>query len=284
MENVIEKDTVYLETEVNLMSKEELTEVLKVREIEFHHMNGEEKLRTMVLESNFTLEVKTLVKKEADVIEVENTDIIVKLELVQSTKTGTIRVRDYTDAEGHHRVLLDKNGTPRVVTIRKQEKLNLSIENDRLLFEHLKDHPVYVLGSDACIRLVNTEEVAEGDNAKVELAIEAKMIIKGLDGTFLRDFSRVLNIQFNSTTTDTVLKSILYAKAETNPEEIHESWDNPDRETYVLIYKAIDKEIIKKEKGVYKYDGMILGNNFEDCVLWIKQNENVLPGMRKLIA
>jgi hypothetical protein len=279
MEKVIDKDAVYSMEELQSWEKEDLQELLTAREFNFHHMTGEAKLREMVIASNAvpSAPVDNTPKEAA------KTDVVVRLELTEPKKTGTIRVRNYTDREGNLRELKDKNGNQRVVIIREQKKLYLSDDNDRLLYEHLKDHPVYVLGSDACIRLVNTEEQAVDDIDRVELAIDAKNIIKALDSEGLRNFGRVLNIDFKDTTTDAVLKSIMYDEAEEDPEEVLKAWSNPDRETQVLIYNAIEKKVIIKEKGAYRYDGMILGNNFEDCVVWLKQNEQVLPGLRKKV-
>jgi hypothetical protein len=279
MENVIEKDEVYTLDDLRGWNKADLHELLKARGVDFHHMTGEAKLKEMVIASNAVPSAPAPKPKESN----KQSDVVVRLELVEPKKTGTIRVRDYTDRDGNLRELKDRNGNSRVVIVREQKKLFMSNENDKLLYEHLKDHPVYVLGSDACIRLVNTEEQATDDIDRVELAIDAKNIVKALDEEGLRNFGRVLNIGFNNTTTSAVLKSIMYDKCENDPIAVLDAWENPDREVQVLVYNAMDKNVIVKEKGVYRYDGMILGNGFEDCVVWLKQNEQVLPGLRKKV-
>jgi hypothetical protein len=298
MENVIEKekDTVFELSQLQEMSKKELQSILKAREVDFHQAAGEEKLMIAVLSSNpakpVVLEQKTAEELEpVTKAEIEDpSNVIVKLELINPKKTGSLRVRGYTDiVTGQYKELIDRFGKKRVVIIKKNEKLNLSREDDRLFYEHLKGHPIYVLGSDPSVRLVNTEEDAKSDIERIETALKVKEIIKALNGSEVIDFAMLLEIPFNNTTTPNVLKAYLYKKAEEEPNKVIKAYNNPDKELRILVHRGLNKiigqnKVIRRVKGAYYYEDHLLGNTFDDCVIWLQQNEQVIPGLRKLIA
>jgi hypothetical protein len=298
----------------------ELTAILEARDIKPHHNAKEDKLMSYIITTNpvsktqpgsvpavttasatseatkkeehpednrtdndFVDQFKNLsqpVKKENVLPEKPNKGIVV-IEIIDPKRTGSITVRDYTDLDGEPRKLVDARGAARVVTIKnKNVKLDLSKENDRLLYEHIKDHPVYILGGYPCLRLVNTELQAQKHIDRTEMGIDAKSLIKGLGEENLRDLSRLLDISFNATTTINVLKQLLYQKAELEPESVINAWNHPDREMRILVYRGIDKSVIAKRNGVYYMGEVSFGTSFEECIQFLKQHEDLLPNLR----
>lgn len=297
----------------------ELTAILQARDITPHHNAKEEKLMSYIITTNpisksqaapsvTTKEATSeATKKNDDLPEDNRTDDdvvnqfknltstakketllpekpnkgIVVIEIIDPKRTGSITVRDYTDLDGEPRRLVDARGAARVVTIKnKNIKLDLSKENDRLLYEHIKDHPVYILGGYPCLRLVNTELQAQKHIDRTEMGIDAKSLIKGMGEENLRDLSRLLDISFNATTTINVLKQLLYQKAELEPESVINAWNHPDREIRILVYRGIDKSVIAKRNGVYYMGEVSFGTSFDECIMFLKQHEDLLPNLR----
>lgn len=297
----------------------ELVDILAARDMKPHHNAKEDKLREYILSSNpgsaeskpasvttanataeatkktevlpednrsdndFVNSFKTsIATKKESILPVNPRKGIVVIEIIDPKRTGSITIRDYTDAEGNQRKFVDAKGSPRIVTItNKNIKLDLSKENDHLFYEHIKDHPVYLHGGYPCLRLVNTELQAQKHIDRTELGIDAKSLIKGLGEDGIRDLARALEISFNATTTINVLKQLLYQKAESEPENVLTTWNHPDRELRMMVHRGLDKGVIAKLNGVYKMGDISFGTTFDECILWLKQNEDLIPNVRQ---
>jgi len=296
-------ETVFTTEELLVMDEFQLKDILDKREVKYHQRNGLPALMNLVLESNPEAGDPSKDAKDGGedfksppsspspsndapvkATQQEEQRVIVKLELVYPKKTGTLKVRNYTDSTGKKRILVDVHGQPRIHVISKNETLDLSNESDRLLYEHLLNHPVYFESDEPLIRLVNTEQRAIKDIDRVELAIDANNIIKALNLEGLRDMSMMLKIAFTKTTTEAVLKSKLYEIATDTPEAVMAVERNPDKDLHTLIHRGINREVIVKQRGAYYFNELLLGNTFEDCVLFFKQNEQVMPQLRRETA
>lgn len=317
------KEPVYTKAELASMTSLPLKEILDRRKYSYHPATGEIKLREYVLKSNPsvtdtgsagqggapslegdqnnnsgpTVDTRSekerieafknsMAKTEKLADKIYPTTGIVSIELVDKKRSGTIIVRDYTDETGSLRELKDQYGKKVIRTLGhngKGVKLDLDNKNDKLFYEHVKDHPIYVLGSDPCLRIVNTEADAKRNVDRAELAIDAKLIIKQQDDDMIRDLARLLNVSFTDRTTAAVIKHQLYELAENDPDKLLEVWNHPDREIRILVHRGMSKGIITKVNGVFRVGDTTLGTNFDESVYWFKSNEDLIPSFRAKI-
>lgn len=300
---------------------EQLQHILSDRGIGYHHFNNEETLINKILGSNPGADGSEE-SEEEETVETEATETeteteaeetqeeeeveepvkatisegikneanervgIVSVELINPKRTGSVRVRDYKDSGGNKRKLVDKNGDPWVYMITKNIKLNKAIDDDYRLYLHLKDHPVYVKGNMPSLKLIDEGSESVDFVNTEELAIDAKMIIKRLGESELRDFARVLNVTVAHMKTPIVVKTKCYELANKDPQFVIDMWNDPRRDLRALLYKAMDKGLIEKIDNVLKIKGqnLAVGTSFDQMVLWFEENDNHILGIRHKLA
>jgi hypothetical protein len=210
-----------------------------------------------------------------------------EVRLKDPNRTGTITVREYMDLSGALIELKNSKGVPRVVKINRNKKYNLNNIDEKLEFDHIINHPVYVNCPDPILECVNLEEKAEEVVTNKMLFADAIVIVRGLKGNDLRDFARILlfgrRVTFDDRTSDNVLLEHIFEIAETNPERIIEEWNSPEKEIKILIRRGLDKGIFKYVNNVYKLKDNIVGTTFEQAIDYLKQNDDLIPSIRKEI-
>ena len=285
---VQEKDAVYQKNQLNNLDSEQLKGILDKRKVEYHHMNKDETLIAKIIETNPIDESFGALPemKEINTSKIDATiDIrvgMVQLELIEPKRTGSLRVRDYTNAQGDKKQLRDKNGDVWVYMITKNVKLNMADAEDFALYEHLKTHP-YVMGGGGLvpsIKLVNEGQDSIDNVNLVENAIKAQNIIMGLDEQELRDFARVINVTVAHKRSAVVVKSKCYELCKTKPDFVIQMFKDPLRGLRAELYKAQDQGLITRIDGVLKFDNISVGTTFEEMVLWFDKNPDILPGLR----
>jgi hypothetical protein len=97
----------------------------------------------------------------------------------------------------------------------------------------------------------------------------------------LQDFARVLLITVKPGSSDKVIKRAIYEKAETEPGEILNEWNDENRELKVILRKGLEKQLFTYRQGRYTFDGQLMGTTFDIAVDWLKANEDLIPSMRK---
>lgn len=295
------KETVYSLEELNAISEkeqglEELQAILGERGIGFHHMNKENALIAKIMESNPhgggedvpqvpVVEKAPEPKVEANIDQTVSPDIgIVKLELLNAKRTGSLRIRDYTH-NGEKKILRQKDGSPWVYMITKNEKLDLSRENDRNLYNHLLTHPVVIGGSGIvpCVTLKNENKDSLDIVENEELAMEAKNIIRSLGEKDLRSFARVIGVVAANKQTALVVKSKCYELCNEKPQHVLNMWADPRKDLRALVFEGMDKGVIAKVQNVFKYREMGIGTTADEVTLWFEKNSDFLPTLRKQI-
>jgi hypothetical protein len=283
------KDAVYTKDQLEGLESDQLKDILNKRNVEYHHMNKDETLIEKIIASNPNSDDADITSENSgnnlsSKVEnvTDNNSGIVKLELINSKRTGSLRVRDFTNPQGEKKQLRDKNNDPWVYMITKNVKLDLSDKEDKALYEHLLDHP-YVIGGGGLkpsIKLINEGQDSVDNVNLVENAIKAQNIIMGLSEKELRDFARVLGVELAHKKTPVVVKSLCYDLCKEKPDFVIDMWNNPLRELRGLLHKATDHGLITRVDGVMKYDNLSVGTTFEEAVLWFDKNPDILPGMR----
>ena len=236
-----------------------------------------------------------LSKKEiAELMNGTPTSGTVEVQLINPKRTGSITLRDYymEDEFGSrlYRPFVDSNGNEKVAKYTKKKVLNLTNENDRLEFAHLKEHPIYVKSANPVIKLVNFDEEADTFVKMKDAAAEADGIIRKFEGEKLHDLARVLQIKVRPGSSDIVLKRALYEYAETKLSsgssrtgalEIIEQINNPDYFRKCSIYRALEKKVIQVTNGRYLFGQVGMGTTFDTALQFLKDNPDLESELNK---
>lgn len=217
-------------------------------------------------------------------------DVFVVVRMSNPKKAGIYTLGPYRDAQGKKRVLVDANGNEVTIKLNGNGKTmwryNLSDKNDALIVEHLREHPTYVKRPNPLLIIEDENARAEERLAYEEASFEAKTIIKDLSGEKLGNFARIFGIPTDNSSEKTVRLSLIeYSDAD--PQKIIDEWKSADREYKELLKKGVDKSVFSRDdKGVWKYNDMLMGTSFEQALEWIKnsKNEELLPTIRNSIS
>ena len=205
----------------------------------------------------------------------------VEVRLRNPKRTGSITLRGYTAEDGSHRPYIDVHGNDRVLRITRTLYLNLENDGDRLTYEQVRLHPIFVKGARPVLLLVNHETEADDFVALKDMEAKAMEIIQKLKGAELVDFARILLIVLKPGSSEQVIKRALYEKATNNPHLVLNEWNDELREYKSLIRKGIEKGIFIVKHGRYTFDGQLMGVTFENAVDWLKDNDDLIPSLNK---
>ena len=122
--------------------------------------------------------------------------------------------------------------------------------------------------------IINEEEEAKEENKRNQLRRRA---LRELDKLSLGDMRKCLRILGNNS--DEVSNEIVEQKlsnlVEQNPMSFIDKWvDNKTKETEFLVQDAVAKNVIRKNKNVYKYGTDIIGHNLEAAVDYLDNPAN----------
>lgn len=228
--------------------------------------------------------VKVSAKRVKELADGAPMDGNVEIRLKDPKKTGTITVRGYRGKDGSNRPYVDQHGQHRIMKISRTLFLDMKKLDDRLTLQQVANHPIYIHGSAKSLVIVNHES----DAAKVvddkDAEAKAMEIIRKLEGEDLKDFARVLLITVKPGSSDKILKKVIYEKAEENPTDILDEWDNPLREHKALLKKGIEKAVFINRQGRYLFRDQLMGTSFDLATDWLKENEDLIPQLRKEIG
>lgn len=206
----------------------------------------------------------------------------VEIRMVNPKRTGTITVRDYSDKNtGALREFKDSHGNPRVKRYTKATTiLDLSNEDDRLEYLHTKDHPIFVLGAHPCLKVIDVVQQAEDDVESMDLGVDALIVARELRSEKMVNFARVLGIGTHNVL-ESIIKKRVYEYAQNKPKEFMAAWDNPNRMFSEILHKGKTVGVFNANNGVWKYRETLMGVNIDEAILWLKNNEDLLPNIRK---
>lgn len=208
-----------------------------------------------------------------------NDEGIVLIELIDPKRTASLKVRPYTDEDGNVRRLKEKGGRPWEPLITKNLRLDMANEDDRALYEHLKDHPVYVKSNWPALKIVNEYQDAIDDVERSERAITAKNIIMKLGERELRDFAKILGVNAQDNVSIIVVKHKVYDLCDESPEKVIQMWENPQKDLHILVTNAIDTGILKKEGVVFKYQQVAMGASVDEIILYLSNNSEIISSI-----
>ena len=209
---------------------------------------------------------------------------LVEVRLIDPKRSGTITVRGYNTKQGEYRPFVDRYGQERVLRVQRTLYLNMGELNDRLTYAQIKNHPIYIDGPRPVLKIVNFEDEASSFVKLKDLEAEANAIIHKLEGDELKDFARILLVVAKDGSSDKVIKRTLYEKSALNPGEIINEWNDSSRELKAILRKGLEKNVFESKFGRFTFKGELMGTTFESSVDWLKQNEDLVPNLRKEIG
>lgn len=122
--------------------------------------------------------------------------------------------------------------------------------------------------------LINRDEEAKRDNLYAKLEIDAVLAFNKLTPTEMRKCLRIFGHNADSMSSE-VVQAKLYQVIKANPQSFLDRWvNNSYREEQVLIETAISKNIIRRDKHMYKYGSDVIGNSLEETIGFLKDPRN----------
>lgn len=189
-------------------------------------------------------------------------------------KTRGIVIRSYGD-----RPFLLPNGQQRRYVLDKSIKLDLSNDENRLLYGQLMNHPIHV--KNGIYAVENNEVDAESKLKHKELEREATGIIFDMKDADVRDFARILLIKGVDKSSIQVLKKEMLDMAEEDPASFTDEWNHSDKPYKILLRRCMDAGLCIERNGRLELNGTGIGNTFEQGIEFLKANKPMLVDLRK---
>lgn len=157
--------------------------------------------------------------------------------------------------------------------------LDLEDAYDELRYIFLKSHKRVANGLNdrkATANFVIINEESEAREANVRNKIK-RQAIKELDKMTISDMRKCLRILGNKA--DEMSSEVVEQKindfVENDPSSFIEKWvNNTRKETEFLIQEAVSKNVIRRNKSVYKYGTDTIGHSLEETVDYLDKLEN----------
>lgn len=122
--------------------------------------------------------------------------------------------------------------------------------------------------------LINRDEEAKVENSFNRTKRDAIKEFDKLTPTEIRKALRLFGYNADTMSSE-VAENRLYTFIEANPNKFLDRWvNNKSREVEVLIETAISKNIVRKNKNVYKYGSEIIGTSLEDTINYLLNPNN----------
>ena len=129
--------------------------------------------------------------------------------------------------------------------------------------------------------LINKETEATEVNKKNKLKRDAVKEFDKMSPNEMRKCLRLFGYRTEDTSND-VVEQTLYNLVEKDPEKFFSKWvDNDTKVTEFLIADAVAKNVMRKNKNVYRYGTDIIGNSTEDAIAYLDNPAN--QDLRKAI-
>tara|TARA_R100000655_G_scaffold63880_1_gene102387 strand:+ start:1755 stop:2423 length:669 start_codon:yes stop_codon:yes gene_type:complete len=176
----------------------------------------------------------------------------------------------YMDKNGLLRKLVDINGLEvSYKTSNSTFTLDLSIENDRLSDEWLKDNPS-ILSDWVRTDMVQAEKQETEDTLSSAQAIieAAKMNVKAVI-----DFAKLSKMNLNSDTE--VLRAKIIKIAQKNPQDFIDIHFDPEKDYRVFIVDALKSKNLTYKNSTFMYGKEAIGTNEEQVIVWLKENKDI---------
>ena len=122
--------------------------------------------------------------------------------------------------------------------------------------------------------LINREEEAAEANTYNRIKRKALAYFDKMSADEIKKALRVYGYGTESVT-DEIAENRLNDLIEDNPQKFFDKWvDNKNRQTEWLLREAISKNVIRKNRNIYKYGSDTIGGSLEETVFFLDNPEN----------
>jgi hypothetical protein len=166
-----------------------------------------------------------------------------------------------------------------VRTSGKDIYLDIDKPEDELKYLFLKNHKRVANGfgdKKATANFVLINQEAEAKEANVFARVERRATIEfgKLTPKDMRQCLRIFGHNAENIDSE-IVESKLYDIIKGNPQKFLDMWvDNKTKETEILIKTAVAKNILRKNKTVYKYGTDVIGYTMEDAIIYLDNPVN----------
>jgi len=184
------------------------------------------------------------------------------------SKFNYCKFGNYKSTKGKNIVLIDPNGD--VVSGYEMHQpivsLDINDEDDRRIYEFLKDHPL-IKGKFT----INDMRATEEKNAELSLLkAEAITTASAIENRDLKDFAMLMGI--STDLDDKLIKAKIIQFSNDNPNKFLETAGDADKMHRVFLKKALAKKALTKVNGVWKHNSMSIGLTDDAAIVWLKDN------------
>ena len=193
---------------------------------------------------------------------------VVMIKANDVTKFNYCKFGNYKNTKGKNIVLIDPNGD--VVSGYEMHQpivsLDISDEDDRRIYEFLKDHPL-IKGKFT----INDMRATEEKNAELSLLkADAITTASSIEDRDLKDFAMLMGI--DSSLDNKLIKAKIIQFSNDNPTKFLETASDADKMHRVFLKKALAKKALTKVNGVWKHNSMSIGLTDDAAIVWLKDN------------
>jgi hypothetical protein len=157
--------------------------------------------------------------------------------------------------------------------------LDLEDSYDELRYIFLKNHKRIANGlgdrkATANYVIINEEAEAKETNVRNKIKRQALREFDKMTLTDMRKCLRILGSRADEMSSE-VVEQKLGDLVENNPTEFIEKWvNNTRKETEYLVQQAIAKNVLRKNKNIYKYGTDVIGHSLDEVVSALEKTEN----------
>jgi hypothetical protein len=197
--------------------------------------------------------------------------VLVKARNVE--KFNYVKFGNYKDERGKNRILIDPNGeeVAGYEMFHAVKSLDINDEDDKRIYEFLKDHPLIKGGG----KFVVQDMRAEQEKAAEDSIESAKAITTAsqLNINELKNLSVLMGLSPNLD--DMMLKAKIIQFASDNATKFLATLNDVDKEHRVFLKQALNKQALTKVNGVWKHGSNNIGLTDDQAIVWLKENADI---------
>ena len=197
--------------------------------------------------------------------------VLVKARNVE--KFNYCKFGNYKDERGKNRKLIDPNGEEisGYEMFNAVKSLDINDEDDRRIYEFLKDHPLIKNGGKFVIQDMRAEQEKAAEDS-IESA-KAITTASQLNINELKNLSVLMGLSPNLD--DMMLKAKIIQFASDNATKFLATLNDVDKEHRVFLKQALDKQALTKVNGVWKHGSNNIGLTDDQAIVWLKENADI---------
>jgi len=150
---------------------------------------------------------------------------------------------------------------------------------DELKYLFLKNHrrvksSMFERKATADYLLINKDEEAKRENIINKAKIDAISGFKQMSVTDMRKALRLFGQNAENASSE-LIENTLFKIIESNPEMFMSKWvNNPYREMEVVLEQAISKNIIRRNKNIYRYGSEVIAYSVQEAIDFLNNPKN----------